>query len=1258
MYQFFLVPLLTAAFASTAGSELSFSSRCNGFSASLEFPPPRYALYDGRWYPSVGTVPAFGDAGELVLPAYRLVVPIPPGADPELEHRVGEATVLDGPPGPPLIAPYLKGRGLSTTEVYPPRPAGRAVRPVEMSVQRLAGSRVAVLTVRPVFGEEARLFARRVDVELTWPDRPGGRSLGDGPLRLVCPPGVLGWRSESPTDAGSEFWGRPWARIETEETGMAVVTGRELEEAGCGLTGTPTRTLRLYSGPGLQFDLGQPSQEHDLQEVAMEVVDGGDGLFDASDSVFFFSRAPDRFIIPGEAGSHAQPDTALLRSHHRYSGRNVYWLTWGGESGLRMERVNASPGGAQPWGDELPHHEWLEQELLWEHREPVTGWVWSPLLESLPLTVYLPGQDPTGPGWADLAVQVNAGPVDLTVLLNQDTVYTGTLASGKTRAHLEDLRLIDGNNRMDIAASGGDFEAYLDYVYCCYPRRLVDCSGRMLFFLNQPEGRFDFQLGCGDSTVRLYDVSCPDSVRRLTGIRQESSQVSFAYPVTTETVLVVAQRESLIHPVSLSSAQPGRIKGMLDACEVVVIAAEELADVAVLLESVYSARGKSCEVVTDREVYDEFGQGVRDPGAIRSFVRFTQDAWSDPAEALVLVGDGHHDPRGHGQSSVPSLIPAWIAIGGASEICRDDYYVVAHEGQELPEIPVSRISVDDRGELSGYLAKLMDYGAAGSMGTWAGWDLFVADDEWGDGYNEREHTLTCEYLADTVLSDLTDRHKFYLVEYPWPEGTTPGGPHPEKPEAREDLVERLATGCRSMTFMGHGSYDQLAAERLLVSGDAERLGNRPRLPVMLLGTCDTGLFSLVSADCFAEEFQSEPGGGAIAVVASTGASFGFQNRRLFADLLSALYNESQPATLAEALWSSKVEDRDMRYVLFGDGGLHAPSPAPALTELVVSGDTLLRGRMATATATFEDEGTCFLRVTESADTATYTCLGGAALRYLRYGEDLYSGRGPGEGPVHRVDFFVPMQADTGSMSRCGAFNLSPGSIEMSSLEWVPLVDIGGHAEDDEPPEIELWLDGWRGEEEPRAHGDVALRGMLRDSSGICCMGGGAGRSIMMDLDSQGYDVSAYFAYRPGSYTTGDLEVDLPGLALGPHTLVLAAWDGMGNCARDTLRFEKVDAAGESIAEVVVYPNPGEGLRCFSFRASSQGSVGVAVYTVAGRTVWRSSVQCEPGYNQILWDGSDLDGDPLASGTYVYRISYLGGDGARASHVGRVVVIND
>jgi hypothetical protein len=413
----------------------------------------------------------------------------------------------------------------------------------------------------------------------------------------------------------------------------------------------------------------------------------------------------------------------------------------------------------------------------------------------------------------------------------------------------------------------------------------------------------------------------------------------------------------------------------------------------------------------------------------------------------------------------------------------------------------------------------------------------------------------------------------------------------------------------------------------------------------------------------AEEFVLEPGAGAMACIAATRATGGSQNRSLFIEYYDLLLG-SGAASAGDALWAAKllvpgVYVNSRRYAFFGDCSQPFRRPPTTGAFLSLDSSTVIRGSQNHVTASFPGPATAVVRVVESAAWTVYNCIGGGnQITWLRYGSDAFRGIFPAPSGELDFTFFCPVQADTGAYGRASAPALTPDGPVVAYQEWVPVVDSGGYPPDSTGPSIDMWIVGHAGEEDPVTGGDPVMRARLSDPSGIAVFGGSAGRALLVSLDSQGFDISADFAYLPGSTTTGEVEFDPPDLFQGPHTLILAAWDGMGNTSRDTLSFEVSGQGGPLVTELVVYPNPAEGQRCFSFRTSEPGTASIGIFTVAGRQVWSTSRTFQEGYCQVLWDGLDSDGDPPASGPYIYVLEFATPGGAGQTSSGMLAVIRD
>jgi len=270
-------------------------------------------------------------------------------------------------------------------------------------------------------------------------------------------------------------------------------------------------------------------------------------------------------------------------------------------------------------------------------------------------------------------------------------------------------------------------------------------------------------------------------------------------------------------------------------------------------------------------------------------------------------------------------------------------------------------------------------------------------------------------------------------------------------------------------------------------------------------------------------------------------------------------------------------------------------------------------------------------------------LSGGVIDYLHQGGTAWRGRATLSGGEFAMECILPAVCNTGDFARVDGAAIVPGEIELGAD--APLILIEGDAPSDyNGPEISMWIRGQAGIEEPVITGEGVLEAELSDPSGITFLGG-IGKSIQLFVDNEEYDVSESFTYNTGSTVTGQLQYTVSGLASGRHLFILRAMDGAGNISTDSLYVNSTDQSEIAIDQYVAYPNPGTGQRCFSFSVSSNAFVTVSVFTTAGRCIARFTKQCTQGYNQILWNGLDTDGDIPASGAYIYVIEFSGSSGS-------------
>ena len=71
-----------------------------------------------------------------------------------------------------------------------------------------------------------------------------------------------------------------------------------------------------------------------------------------------------------------------------------------------------------------------------------------------------------------------------------------------------------------------------------------------------------------------------------------------------------------------------------------------------------------------------------------------------------------------------------------------------------------------------------------------------------------------------------------------------------------------------------------------------------------------------------------------------------------------------------------------------------------------------------------------------------------------------------------------------------------------------------------------------------------------------------------------------------------------------------------------------------------YPNPFNPKTEIVFEVIKQLKVGVSIYNVYGQEVWRKDLgKLEKGFHRALWSGKDIQGEPVVSGVYFYKVYY-------------------
>ncbi|NUN97104.1 MAG: hypothetical protein HUU16_13105 [Candidatus Omnitrophica bacterium] len=345
------------------------------------------------------------------------------------------------------------------------------------------------------------------------------------------------------------------------------------------------------------------------------------------------------------------------------------------------------------------------------------------------------------------------------------------------------------------------------------------------------------------------------------------------------------------------------------------------------------SEGWTCLVATPDQIYEEFSHGIKDLHAIKEFCGHAYFHYRKPhPQALWLVGEARLDPRNLLGSRVEDLVPSPVEREREAAYSQDQWYSELVGSDSLPDLLVSRVSVDDVTELSNYLAKVREDEDSPQFGWWRARGLFLAD----DGFGAR----TLEFLReglDRVLDPKLIRVEDF-ARSPNRKFEAIGKVGQETRGLREEVVRRWSDGARLVEYSGHGGIIVWSHEALFKGlnrpdSDVDRLHNTGRYSHVTIKSC---LSASVNWPTFpgevsvAEALIKAPRRGAISVLGSAGTEYARDQDRFGTKFFAGLWNHQLGLVSAARVYA---------HVQFE---LQSPEKAKVARQFVLHGDPLVR----------------------------------------------------------------------------------------------------------------------------------------------------------------------------------------------------------------------------------------------------------------------------------------------------------------------------
>ena len=1097
-----------------------------------------------------------------------------------------------------------------------------------------------------------------------------------------------------------------WYKVSVTKTGVHKVTGADLTSMGMSVSGLASNRIAIFGNGGAMLSEANGDFRYDdLQELPIEMHDGGDGIFNEGDYFLFYAEGP-------HGWSYNTVEQRFSHSFNLYDNAAYYFINADAGIGEKKRVVVTDNSSLTPTetATTYTHYGFYETDNLCIG-EAGRGWYGDRYDATTSYTYTMPL--PTAVvGAGRLSVAVAAA----SATHSSFSVKVGSSTLGSIQVSL--LGADDYAQRADrdftFTPSGGNASVtityskpnssssgYLNYLEWQFPCQLRLESWQTLFCRPESVGNnavTQFQIANMAAGAKVWDVTELPAVSQMDGTL---SGGTFSFNAPTNALRkFVAFTDNQCYAVTLVGRVNNQdLHGSSQVDMVIVAYPDFMTQAERLAEFRRSNDGLTVKIVTPQQIYNEFSSGGQDITAIRDYMKMiyekSQGAYP---RYLLLFGRPSYDYRGI-EGTCPLYVPNYqtnSALNEKSLRSNDDYFGILDDNEGLNsygtvDVAVGRFPVSTVAQAKIAVDKTINYasreilGAGTSycnFGSWKNIATFVGDDE---EFNTHVHAAE---LASTTAEEANpdiNIEKIYLDAY---EQVTYSS-SARYPEVTRAINNRMKAGSLLFVYFGHGGKNGWAHERIIELTDITKWPNRYNQPWMVTLTCELGWYdrALVSP---AELAFLNANGGVAGMVTTSRVAFTVSNetygRNFFAHVFDR--DDHQPITIGEANRISKNLDqgandsKNMIYVM-GDPAMRLAIPLYTVVTDSINGisvegdlDTLRALSRVTVTGHIEDNYGNFLsdfngglypsvydkKVTE------HTLQNDPTSNYLEFQVQksiLFKGNVTVTDGRFSFSFILPKDINyvygPGKISYYAYSNRAEaaGSFReaiIGGMNDTPISDSKG-------PEIELYMNDENFVNGGTVNTSPTLLVKLKDDYGINTTGNGIGHDLVAIIDGKEQTVlNNYYEAERDSFNCGSVRYPYEKLAAGAHTVKVRAWDILNNASESELEFVVVNDEGPVLDHVLNYPNPFTTNTSFFFEHNLPGTdldILITIYTISGKVVKTiNTQQVTEGFRSrpIPWDGRDDFGDRLGRGTYLYRLKVRTPDGKQAEKFEKIVIL--
>ncbi len=1113
-----------------------------------------------------------------------------------------------------------------------------------------------------------------------------------------------------------------WYKIGITQDGLHKIEYTYLQEIGVDMAGLNSDDINVFgNGQGMLSPVNSDPRIDDIQRNDIFVSDGGDGTFDLGDYLVFYGKGPhETFLLGGK----------IRHNTNNFTDTAYYFININsGGTAARVNSIAQSSLSTTHTTSKFDDFVFLEDD---DRNLAKSGQEWLGDLFDVQLnnTYSFSVANLSSSDSLDLGIRIGistpSSQNDAKFIANFNGKQLMLEPSGgsgqgstndKARLHYGSMKQVQGSGSIDVSLTFdkdgmASARGYLDFIEVNCVRNLVMDGSQMEFYHLSSVGVGNvteyFLSNAGDVSY-IWEVTDPIHPKNIIF----SAGNSIAIKMNSDSLrrFVAFTDNQYLTPTYFGEVEHQNLHGLAFA-DIIMITAPEFIPAAQRLAAHHQSQGLSSHIVTQQQIFNEFSSGMRDPVAIRHFLKMFYDrAAGDPAQTprfCTIIGDCSYDYRNRLSSNSDFVITYESTESMSSATySTDDFYVILDDseimrGTDLMDMAVGRIPVRTLEEANDVVDKIIAYSTvseatadcnncnengAGVFGDWRNTVVMVSDDADNNAYfNDVEN-------MDDILSGTHPELNITKIHSDaYSETVTPGGER--NPDATEAIKTNVQRGALLVNYIGHGGELGWAHEEILNVPTIQGWTNTPNLPVFMTATCEFSRYDDHDRVSAGEYVVLNGSGGGIGLFTTTRLVFTTSNRQLagvFYDTVADKVNEL-PQYIGDIYKGSKnkfainfgsTEARKFTYL--GDPAVRFALPQHYVVLDSINGvaissfnDTLKALSKVVISGHVEDgqgnvltdfDGFVYPKVYDK--ISELTTLGNSSgsfpADFEMWKNVIYKGKASVSGGYYSSTFIVPQ--DISYTYGQGRFSLyaEDGSEDGKGYDESAIVGgINTNApSDNEGPAVELFLNNENFVNGGITDATPVLLAKVFDENGVNMVGNGIGHNIEFWIDdaSESVVLNDYYEADVDTYQSGQVRFQLNELTAGQHTIKFKVWDVYNNSSEQTIDFTVVEEEEVAINHLLNYPNPFTTHTEFSFEHNQicdYLDVQIQIFTISGKLVKsiRERVLSD-GFRVggITWNGRDEFGEKIGIGTYVYKVTVQNEAGEQTEKYEKLFILN-